>query len=102
MVVNEEFDKFEYIIVGMKLRIPVDAPEQAEPESAEARGESADDRSEGGAKTYTVKQGDNLYRIAQKTLGDGERFKVIYQANKQQLSSPNAIRPGMKLTLPNR
>ena len=67
-------------------------------------GEAQPDREEPPADrgTYTVKEGDSLYRIAQQLLGDGDRYDEIYKANKDKLSSANDIRVGMTLKLPNR
>jgi LysM repeat protein len=51
-------------------------------------------------KTYTVKQGDTLWAIAKKYLGNGNRYTEIYNLNKNKISNPNLIYPGQVLTLP--
>ena len=51
-------------------------------------------------RTYTVKSGDMLERIARKELGDGRRADEIFEMNRDQLSSPDDIKPGMVLQLP--
>lgn len=51
-------------------------------------------------KTYTVKQGDTLWAIAKKYLGNGNRYTEIYNLNKNKISNPNLIHPGQVLTLP--
>ncbi|MGP1411894.1 MAG: LysM peptidoglycan-binding domain-containing protein [Peptoanaerobacter stomatis] len=43
-------------------------------------------------KTYTVKQGDTLWAICKKQLGDGEKYKEV--AKKNNISNPNIIRAG--------
>ena len=43
-------------------------------------------------KTYTVKQGDTLWAICKKQLGDGEKYKEV--AKKNNISNPNVIKPG--------
>jgi LysM repeat protein len=50
--------------------------------------------------TYTVKKNDSLSKIAQRVLGDGNRWREIYNLNRDQLSNPNVIHPGMVLKLP--
>lgn len=52
-------------------------------------------------KTYTVKKGDTLYGIAKKELGDGSKWKEIYNLNKDKIKNPDLIYPDQKLTLPN-
>ncbi len=49
--------------------------------------------------TYTVRQGDTLFGIAQKVYGDGNKWRVILQNNKH-LTKPNSLRSGMKLKIP--
>jgi len=51
-------------------------------------------------KTYTVKSGDTLYAIAKKTLGDGGRWREIYNNNVDTIGKdPNLIRPGQVLRI---
>jgi nucleoid-associated protein YgaU len=52
------------------------------------------------AKTYTVKAGDTLSAIAKQQLGDANAYMKIFEANKDQLSDPNKIKPGQVLRLP--
>ncbi len=52
-------------------------------------------------KTYTVKPGDTLWAIAKQTLGDGSRWREIYQANSDVIGKdPNLIRPGQVFRIP--
>jgi len=53
-----------------------------------------------GARTYTVKPGDTLSKIAKETLGDPKAYTKIFDANRDQLSDPNKINPGQVLKLP--
>lgn len=52
------------------------------------------------ASTYTVKSGDSLSKIAQKHLGDANRYMEIFTANQPMLSDPNMIHPGQVLRIP--
>lgn len=63
--------------------------------------ESLQQKDEQG-KTYTVKPGDSLWRIAQHELGDGNEYMKIYYANQDKLKSgPNSvIHPGDELRIP--
>lgn len=52
------------------------------------------------AKTYTVKSGDTLSKIAKEHLGDANAYMTIFEANRDKLSNPDLIKPGQVLTLP--
>jgi len=50
---------------------------------------------------YTVQPGDTLYSIAQRAYDDGNKWQIIYDANKQVIGSdPNLLRPGEVLYIP--
>jgi nucleoid-associated protein YgaU len=52
-------------------------------------------------KTYTVKKGDSLWKIAKRVYGDGGKWRTIYDANKKVIGkNPNLIYPGQKLVIP--
>lgn len=54
------------------------------------------------SKTHTVVKGESLWRIAQRTYGDGRLWTKLWDANKTALRSkkPHLIYPGEVLTLP--
>ncbi|MGE0705520.1 MAG: LysM peptidoglycan-binding domain-containing protein [Vicinamibacterales bacterium] len=66
--------------------VPVPAPAQAAPPPA--------------PKTYTVKSGDTLSRIAKEHLGSANAYMKIFELNKDQLTDPDKIKPGQVLKLP--
>ncbi|MFJ5804069.1 LysM peptidoglycan-binding domain-containing protein [Streptomyces decoyicus] len=49
---------------------------------------------------YTVAAGDSLSGIAQKKLGDGDRWTDIYAENKDTIYDPDLIYPGQRVDLP--
>ncbi len=51
-------------------------------------------------KTYTVVKGDCLWNIAKKYLGNGSRWREIYNLNRDKIKNPNLIYPGQVLALP--
>ena len=51
-------------------------------------------------KTYTVKAGDTLSKIAKDHLGNANAYMKIYEANRDQLSNPDLIKPGQVLRIP--
>jgi nucleoid-associated protein YgaU len=52
------------------------------------------------AKTYTVKPGDTLSKIAKEFLGNAGAYMKIFELNKDQLTDPDKIKPGQVLRLP--
>ena len=54
----------------------------------------------GGGKTYTVKTGDNLSKIAKQFYGDPGKWKKIHAANSDKIPNPDLIHPGLQLTIP--
>jgi nucleoid-associated protein YgaU len=53
------------------------------------------------ARTYVVKSGDSLSKIAKELYGDAKRWPEIYEANKALIGdNPDLIHPGQKLVIP--
>lgn len=83
----------EELKIGMVLKVP--AAPAAKP-STPALAVST-----GTTRTYTVQAGDTLSTIAQKTLGDRNRWREIFEANRRLLvDHPNNLRIGQVLTIP--
>ncbi|MCC5834483.1 MAG: LysM peptidoglycan-binding domain-containing protein [Opitutales bacterium] len=49
---------------------------------------------------YTVQAGDTLSRISREVYGTTGRWTDIFEANRDQLPSPNALRVGQRLRIP--
>jgi nucleoid-associated protein YgaU len=55
----------------------------------------------GAGQSYKVAKGDNLSKIAKKHLGDADRWREIYEANKGVIGDdPDLIKPGQVLRIP--
>jgi len=54
----------------------------------------------GSATTYTVQSGDTLSAIAKKFYGNANDYMEIFNANKDQLTDPDKIKPGQVLKIP--
>jgi LysM repeat protein len=52
------------------------------------------------ATTYTVQSGDTLSGIAKKLLGNANDYMAIFNANRDQLTDPDKIKPGQVLKIP--
>lgn len=51
-------------------------------------------------RSYTVKRGDSLSKIAKQEYGDASQWRRIYDANRDQINDPDLIQPGWTLTIP--
>ena len=73
----------------------------AEPVAAAERlGRSSADAGQMLGGTYVVQSGDMLSKIAQKSYGSAGKWRRIYDANRDVLASPDALKVGMRLRIP--
>lgn len=47
-----------------------------------------------------VQPGNSLWRIARSVLGDGTRYTILFQANREQIGDPDLIYPGQIIEVP--
>ena len=59
----------------------------------------AADANGAASSTYTVVKGDSLWKIAKKLYGDGTKWSLIYEANKNSIKDPRLIWPGQVLVI---
>lgn len=52
------------------------------------------------SKSYTVKSGDSLSKIAKQFYGDASQWRKIHAANVDKVPNPDLIHPGQELTIP--
>ena len=50
--------------------------------------------------SVVVQPGNSLWRIARRSYGEGVRYSVIFEANKEQIRDPDLIYPGQVFKLP--
>lgn len=70
------------------------------PKFAETPDETPAETPTGGGSTYVVQPGDTLGTISRKVYGTSSRYMEIYNANRDQLSSPNRVTVGQTLIIP--
>lgn len=103
---NEGFDLTvsvklkQYRAFGTKTVQIMPAPAPSQPATATVQAPPRPTASAPKNSTYDVKSGDCLWNIAKKQLGDGSRWKEIYDLNKDKIKNPNLIYPNQTLTLP--
>jgi LysM repeat protein len=76
-----------------ELKVDPSLPQPQAAAAAAAGGGTAD-------QTYTVKSGDTLSKIAKQFYGNANDYNKIFEANKDQLSSPDRINVGQELKIP--
>ncbi len=77
-----------------------DAPAKADFSDVQSRVSSTADEPIDETTIYTVAAGDSLSRIARHFYGDGNAWKQIFDANRDQLTDPDRIKPGQMLKIP--
>lgn len=88
--------------VGEVIRVPLDPDNiQGKVVGGEREGETSDPAGDRAtAVEYTVRPGDSLTGIARSYYGSVRFADAIFEANKDRLSSPDALRVGQVLMLP--
>ncbi|UUP17602.1 peptidoglycan-binding protein LysM [Nitratireductor thuwali] len=87
---------FEKAVIAVGNTLGVSKVEAGELKVADAGGETSE------PVFYTVKKGDNLWKIAEANYGksNGAKYTVIFEANKPMLTHPDKIYPGQVLRIP--
>lgn len=49
---------------------------------------------------YIIEKGDSLWKIAEKTYGNGSQYEKIFEENREVIKDPNLIFPGQKIRIP--
>ena len=52
------------------------------------------------ARSYTVRKGDSLFKIARQMYGHAKHWRTIFNANRGSLREPNSLMVGQVLALP--
>ncbi len=83
-------------VQGTVKSAPSDTPAKADFSNVQSRVSSTVDES----TIYTVASGDNLSKIARRFYGNANAWKTIFDANRDQLTDPDRIKPGQILKIP--
>ena len=86
---------------GLVITIP-GISESAAPEGKEKSAETSTEPASEQKRfiKYTVREGDNLTKIAEKFLDDGNAYDEIIEANEGRLDDPDTIYPGDVILVP--
>lgn len=70
------------------------------PQATPTQSSSRTTKPASSGKTYTVKSGDSLWKIAKQMYGNGSQYTKIYEANKDKIKNPNLIYAGQTFIIP--
>ena len=84
----------EYATKTMQISIKQERPVAVQTQSRTV------ENTEDTAQYYKVVKGDCLWKIAKKFYGDGNRWREIYNANKNKIKNPNLIYPNQVFIIP--
>lgn len=51
-------------------------------------------------REYVIQKNDSLWKIAQKEMGSGNRWKYLYELNKDKIKDPNKLKAGVTIIIP--
>ena len=69
-------------------------------QTAAATGSTADNAAAAARGRIVVQPGNSLWKLARESYGEGVRYTIIYEANKEQISNPDLIYPGQVFAVP--
>ena len=77
-------------------------PDSKEPKAdfSDVEGGSSSTAPAPSGRSYTVVKGDSLSKIAKHLYGDAQKWRKIYDANRDQIKNPDLIYPGQTFTIP--
>ena len=76
------------------------APERSAGRTTPASAPASTPSTAGTATRYEVKSGDTLSDISKRLYGRASLWNQIFEANRDQLAEPHALKVGMKLVIP--
>ena len=68
-------------------------------EKVDVSGVEVQEQKEQKVEIYEIQKGDTLWAIAQKFYGDGNKYKKIFEDNKEVIKDPDKIYPGQKIRI---
>ena len=80
----------------------IDLPDFEEPSSRQEVTQTQESPAAGlgGGQEYTIEKDDTLQKISKKFYNTYSKWPKIYEANKNVLTNPNKIKPGIKIQIP--
>ena len=84
---------------GPSVNAPTSRPPRV-PESAPVAAPPPAQAAPAGGGSHVVRPGETLATIARDHYGSTDRFRELYEANRDQIQDPDVIYPGQEFVLP--
>ena len=82
------------------IKVKAGAPQSTPGFAGPQQGGNAQQPGANTQTTYTVQSGDTLSAISKRFLGNANDYMEIFNANRDQLTDPDKIKPGQVLKIP--
>jgi len=79
---------------------PEDATVVEEGKYVEEKEEKVESPVKVSTKEYIIQKNDSLWKIAEKEMGSGHRWKYLYELNKDRIKNPKKLKAGTKIEIP--
>ncbi len=90
----------EEVMIPYEGPVATQTQEGTEPQIVQEEKQSMEGDIKVSTKEYTIQKNDSLWKIAEKELGSGHRWKYLYELNKDRIKNPNKLRVGSRITIP--
>ena len=81
-------------------KMPENAKPAEEGKYVEEKEEKSESQVKVSTKEYTIKKDDSLWKIAEKEMGSGHRWKYLYELNKDRIKNPKKLKAGTVIIIP--
>jgi len=82
-------------------KMPEGAKKTAEGKYIEEKSEVVESQpTKASTKEYIIQKDDSLWKIAEKEMGSGHRWKYLYEMNKDRIKNPKKLKAGTKIVIP--
>lgn len=90
----------EEVMIPYEGPVATQTQEGTEPQIVQEEKQNLESDIKVSTKEYTIQKNDSLWKIAEKELGSGHRWKYLYELNKDRIKNPNKLRVGSRITIP--
>ncbi len=81
-------------------KLPEGAKPAEEGKYIEEKEEKVESQVKVSTREYIIGKNDSLWKIAEKEMGSGHRWKHLYELNKDRIKNPKKLKAGTKIIIP--